>query len=271
MSSQLLLTVAVHSYKNPEMLRMCLDSIFEHVRDISFEVIVSDGATEEETYMMMRHDFPTVRFFPFVENVGFSALVNNSIEHAQGEYLFIINADIVLTLGGVDHLLSLLQSDSSIGVCGPKQLSFDGTLQYTCFRFYRMVTILYRRTFLKKFSFVQRHLAWFTMNDFDHNTVRDVDWLLGSALMMSRKSLDIVGLMDRRFFMYMEDVDWCRRFWENNLRVVYDPHAVIYHYYGKGSARGGFFYSLFFNRLTWVHIVSAVKYFRKYWRKSLPR
>jgi GT2 family glycosyltransferase len=71
--------------------------------------------------------------------------------------------------------------------------------------------------------------------------------------------------------MYMEDVDWCRRFWEAGLSVVYHPGITIYHYHAKGSARGGVIRALLSNRLTWYHIESAVKYFWKYRHKKNPR
>ena len=88
-------------------------------------------------------------------------------------------------------------------------------------------------------------------------------------MFVEREAALAVGPMDDRFFMYMEDVDWCRRFWEQGFRVVYDPEAVAYHYHAKGSARGGIL-GLFFNRLTWWHIASAYRYFMKYLGKPAP-
>jgi len=90
-------------------------------------------------------------------------------------------------------------------------------------------------------------------------------------MMMPRSAIKKVGLMDSNFFMYMEDVDWCRRFWENRLKVVYVPNSVMLHYHGKGSGKKGLFYSVFFNKLTWIHIASAMKYFKKYLGKTNPR
>jgi len=262
----------VQSYKNPEMLRMCLNAIKKTVgSDGTVEVLVADGATEEETRMLLREEFPWVRFFPFSRNVGFRALVNKSVAESAGEYILLINADVIVTSGAVETLHAFLKENPTIGMVGPLQKNFNGELQHTCFRFYKPLTILYRRTFLKNFWFARKHLSWFLMKDYDHRMPRDVDWILGSAMMISRKALAAVGPMDQRFFMYMEDVDWCRRFWENGFRIVYNPHALFYHYYGKGSARGGFWGSLLLNRLTWIHIASAFKYFAKYFGKPLPR
>lgn len=266
------LTIAINGYRNPELLKLCLDSV-DHVMSptgITYEVIVTDSATEEDTEILMREDFPHAHFFPFYENVGFKTMVNKSLEEASGRYIFLINSDIVLTENAVPLMLSYLKTHSDIGILSPKQLNFNETLQASCFRFYRPETILYRRTWIGRLPFARRHLDWFVMADYDKQSPRSVDWVMGSALLVSRAAVEKVGPMDDRFFMYMEDVDWCRRFWEAGLRVVYYPEATVYHYHGKGSAKGGFLRSLFMNRLTWYHIESAIRYFLKYRGKPLP-
>lgn len=271
--SQRELTIAVNSYRNPEILRLCLQSIDKELSGsaLRYEIIVADSATEEDTEMLMREEFPHVRFFPHAANVGFKTLVNVSIERALGEYIFLINSDILLSPGAVPAMLDYLKAHPEIGVLGPKQFNFNGSLQPSAFHFYRPQTILYRRTWLGKLPFAKRHLRWFTLADEDLERPRAVDWLIGSALLVSREKALLVGPMDDRFFMYMEDVDWCRRFWEKGFQVVYFPLTFMYHYHGKGSAKGGFFGSLLFNRLTWYHIESALKYFWKYRHTALPR
>lgn len=265
------LSVAVCSYRNPDILRLCLNSIRKNLGNVVSEILVADSATQEDTEMMMREDFPDVRFFPSARNIGFVGLVNTCLRNARGEYILLLNHDIVLLEDTIDSLLSFYRANPKAGLIGPRLLNFDGTPQVSSFRFYRPQTILYRRTFLKRFAFAKKHLDWFLMKDVDLSKPTKVDWIMGSAHLVSRKALEKVGPMDSRFFMYMEDVDWCRRFWENKYEVIYCPEALAYHYHGKGSARGGMFYSIFFNRLAWVHIQSAIKYFWKYRGKPHPR
>lgn len=266
------LTIAINGYRSPEILRLCLESVFKEMADtgIDYEVLVADSATEEDTEMMMRERFPQVRFFPFKENVGFKTLVNTSITEALGEYIFLINSDILLSPGAVPNMLQYLKEHPEIGLLGPKQYNFNGSLQQSCFHFYRPETILYRRTWLGKLPFGKKHLRWFTLADEDLTIAKPVDWIIGSALLVSKAKAEQVGPLDTRFFMYMEDVDWCRRFWEHGFKVVHYPNTFVYHYHGKGSAKGGFLGSLLFNRLTWYHIESALRYFWKYRNKNLP-
>src|SRR5262249_45276678 len=109
-----------------------------------------------------------------------------------------------------------------------------------------------------------RERARFTMHGNDPHRRQPVDVLLGAALMTSRAALDRVGYLDERFFHYFSDVDWAWRFWENGLSVVYDPEAVMYHYYGRTShGRLGILDPLV-NRATRWHITDAVKYFAKH-------
>lgn len=264
------LTIAINSYRNPELLRLCLESVFRFASSRDVEVIVVDSATEEPTRLVMK-DFPDVGFFPNDRNVGFPVLLNQSLQHAKGEFLFLINHDIILTENAVSELLRFMESDSKIGILGPRQINFNGSEQVSCFRFYRPWTIVYRRTVLGRLPMGKRHLEWFLMNDYDRKAPRSVDWVMGSAMFVRRAAVEAVGPMDTRFFLYMEDVDWCRRFWTAGWKVLHVPSVSVYHYHGKGSARGGFLGSLLLNRLTWYHISSAAKYFLKYLGKPLPR
>lgn len=265
------LSIIVTSYRNPELLKVCLNSIKKYVDGLDFEIIVADSDTQDETVMMMREEFPEIHFFPFKENVGFQALVRKGFENSQGKYVLMLNGDIIVTENSVQMLLEKIKSDNSIGMVGPKLLYFNGNLQPSCFRFYKPWTIVYRRTILGRLSFGKKHLSWFLMEDYDHSSAKEVDWMMGSAIMLSRAAIEKVGLMDPGFFMYMEDVDWCRRFWEAGYKVIYLPHASMHHFHGKGSAKGGALRSLVSSKYTWIHIASAIKYFIKYWNKKIPQ
>lgn len=265
------LSIIVTSYKNPELLRLCLRSIKQNCSLEKFELIVSDSATEEATTLMMREDFPEVIFIPSEKNIGFGGTVKNGFAKSSGEYVLILNGDILIKKNSIETLLNYLKQNPSVGIVGPKLLGFDEKLQHSCFRFYTPLTIVFRRTILGKTSFGKKHLANFLMQDFDHQTTKEVDWLMGSAMLTKRSAIAKVGLMDERFRLYFEDTDWCRRFWENDYAIVYNPHSEMYHYHGRGSAGKNFLKTLFTNKLAWIHIASALKYFKKYSGKPLPR
>lgn len=259
------LSVIITHHQTPELLRLCINSIKKAIINIEAEIIISDSESKGDTLEMLKHDFPEVSVISFKKNVGYAKLVNAGLEKSKGKYILILNADIITKQEAVESMLCCMEKNPEIGILGPQLLNFNGSVQKSCFRFYNPSTILYRRTFLGKTSFGKKDLARFLMDDFDQKTSREVEWLQGAALLVKRKAINRVGLMDERFFMYFEDVDWCRRFFENSWKVVYFPGAQMFHYHGQGSKKKGGLADLFANRYARIHLLSAIKYFLKYY------
>ena len=267
------LSIIVTSYKIPHLLALCLEAIKSTV-EIEHEIIVADSATEEITKDLLAEKFPEVKFIANEKNLGFLKLVNQGLDLAQGKYFLIINGDILLQKNSVEKMLNFLKENPGVGIVGPKLINFDKSIQPSCFRFYRPVTTFYRRAgFLKNLPFVKKELDRFLMRDkLDKNEKYwEADWIMGSAMLTSREAVEKVGRMDEQFFMYMEDVDWCFRFWQNNLKVVYYPQAEVFHYHGKQSARGSFLKDLIFNKYTHIHIASGIRFFLKHRKEKNPR
>ncbi len=265
------LSVIITSYKNPAVLRLCLESIKKNIFLKDYEILVLDSATEEDTEMMMRESFPEIRFFSHFENLGFAKLVNRGLEKAKGDFLLILNADIIIEKKSADILIDYLKSNLTVGIIGPKLLNFDGRVQPSRFRFYTPLIILFRRTPLGRLGFAKKKIDKFLYKNADPDKPQEVDWIMGSAMMTRRETARKIGPMEENFgFMYFEDVDWCRRFWEGGFKVVFYPYVKMFHYHGKGSASSGALKAVVFNRLTREHIKSALKYFWKYLGKPNP-
>lgn len=265
------LSIIVTNHRNPELLRNCLNSIKKNYYSLDYELIVSDSETNEEMETFMKNEFPDVKYLPHKENIFYQKAIRYGYEVSQGNFFLIMNGDIVVKEGSIEKMMQYLKDHPEAGLISPQLLNMDGTLQYSCYRFPRLRTIVYRRTPVGKLWFAKRHVEKFIMKDFDHKSTRRVDWIMGSVMMTSRDRIDKVGLMDKRFLFYFEDTDWCRRFWENGLEVVYFPIAQMYHNHSRGSVGKGIIRSILFNKLTRIHIYSAIKYFWKYADRPLPK
>lgn len=269
------LSVIVNHYRTPEILKICLKSIKENLSDAGFdwEIIVTDSATIEKTKEMLEENFPEVVFIPAKENIGFGRSINIAVKKARGDYFFIVNADIIINEEkAVEKLLDFIEKNSDVGMVGPKLLNVNDTVQQSCFRFYTPLTVICRRTFLGRTFLEKKVLNNFLMSDiFGKKEITKpipVDWLMGSAMMVRKSDLEKVGLFDEKFFMYFEDVDWSRRFWENGLKVIYFPQSVMYHYHFQSSKKKSLFDSLL-TKYARIHIKSALKYFIKYKFKNV--
>lgn len=264
------LSVIITHYKTPKLLQSCIESVQEDCKasDLNYEIIVTDSEAQKEIEELLGLQFPEVNYIAFKKNVGYAKLVNAGLKKAKGDYILILNSDILIKRGSILTLLLFLKSHSEIGLLGPKLLNPDQSLQPTCFRFYTPWTIVCRRTFLEKTSLCKKTLNKFLIKDKITKDIDDsltVDWLMGSALMTTREVVNKVGPLDERYFMYFEDVDWAKRFWQNNYQVVYFPKAEMLHLHQRASKKKGGIMDVFTNPLTRIHLMSAVKYFLK-WR-----
>lgn len=258
------LNFIITNYKTPELLKLCLKSLRDNVANFDYTAIVVDCETDGRWEEEFKKIIPDLIYLKTEKNVGYPALVNLGLEaQEKGDFVVVLNGDMVIPEGQIERIIEYLRVNKSIGVLGPQLLYFSKKPQDSCFRFYRPLTILFRRSFLGKTKWGKKDLDRFSMKDYDKKEPRKVDWLMGSALFIRREALRQVGLMDCRFFMYFEDVDWCRRFWEAGFDVVFYPKANLYHYHGKVSQKKGFI-DIFVNKYTWIHIKSAVSYFLKW-------
>jgi len=261
------LSIIIVNYKSKQKLETCLDSIFKAgTQDFNFEVVlVENNSGEDIGYLARSHS--NVRLLISEKNLGMGGGNNLGIEAAKGEYVLILNPDTVIKDNALGVLLAYLKNNRDVAIVGPKLLNPDNSLQYSCSRFPKVYTPILRRTFLGKYFAVDRD--HFQMMDFDHNSIKEVDWLMGSALMFSKKITLGNGKIweprfDELYFMYFEDTDLCRTAWRKGLKVIYHPGALMIHDHARQSAKYPWYKAIFLDRLAQRHIGSWIKYFIKW-------
>jgi GT2 family glycosyltransferase/lipopolysaccharide/colanic/teichoic acid biosynthesis glycosyltransferase len=253
-------SIIIVSYNSYDVLKSCLDSISKQEFAGETEVIVVDNASADGTPDMVREQYPWVKLIAGNQNLGYSKGVNVGIRHAGGRFFYILNPDTLVKQDTVHKLYDFMERTPDAGIAGPKLVFHDGNIQYSCRRFYTFKVLLLRRTPLGKIFKNAKAVREHVMLDFDHATTREVDWLLGAAMFVRREAVEAVGLMDERFFLYFEDVDWCYRMKEHGLRVYYHPESVVVHGYARESAQS------VMNRSFVSHLVSLFRYYEK-WNK----
>jgi N-acetylglucosaminyl-diphospho-decaprenol L-rhamnosyltransferase len=266
------LSIIIVHHRTPELFKLCLKSLKENLRDIEHEILIIDSMSTRRSRDTIAQAHPEAQLLAYQENVGYSRGVNIGLSRAQGKYLLVLNPDIIVEPGAIQKMIAYMGAHPDIGVLGPRLLNFNGTWQRSYFRYYQPLTVVFRRTPLGRMAAAKRHIDHFLMVDTDHEKIQTPDWIMGSAMLVSRRAYEAVGPMDERFFMYFEDVDWCRRFWHNGYAVVYYPAAVLHHYWARESkSRLGILDAIFNKRTRW-HIISALKFFWKYrdLRLALP-
>lgn len=260
------LSIIILNYKNRNLVKYFLKNVLEFNFDFNWEVVVVDNDSGDNVSRLIKKDFPVVKFIQNKKNTGMGDGNNIGIENSSGEYVFIANPDITLNENAIKKLVAFLDAHKDAAIAAPQVLNPDKTLQDTCFHWPNFFTFLYRRTFLGSTKKGKKNLSKFIYRREDLVNETEVDWVLGGCFMVKRSALDVIGLFDNRFFLFLEDTDLCRRIWLHGMQVWYLPSAKIIHLPHRLSSGTGSIKDMF-SRLTWVHLASWVKYFWK-WRNK---
>ena len=258
------ISIIIVNYRTKNLVLNCIQSIqAADFKELKYEIIVVDNNSGDKIGEILAWQHPEVVFVQNQSNTGMGAGNNSGIRRARGQYVVVMNPD---TLALTDTFLALhtfMEENAKVGVVGPKQFYPDKTVQDSCYRWHNLMTPIFRRTFLGQWIVGSHEINRFMMKDYDKADIRDVDWLLGSCLFIRAKAIKDVGLFDERFFLYFEDTDLCRRFWEKNWRVVYNPRASIIHDHNRESARQPW-YTFFMSATTRRHVMSWLRYIIKW-------
>lgn len=249
-------SVIVVSWNVWGWLARCLASVREALRGLRGEIIVVDNASTDGTPERVREAFPEVRLLVNPVNRGFPAANNQGMAIARGRYFFLLNPDTEVLGRALVDLVAYADVHPDVGVVGPQLLNPDGTVQSSRRRFPTFWTALFESTWWQPWA-PPRILQHYYVLDRPDDVVQEVDWVTGAAMLVRREVVERVGPMDEGFFMYAEELDWCRRIRGAGWRVVYYPLAQVIHYGGRSSDQVPALQHLAFQR-------SKIRYWRKH-------
>jgi N-acetylglucosaminyl-diphospho-decaprenol L-rhamnosyltransferase len=223
------LCIVIVSYNVRDRLRDCL-------RNLSGQrVFVVDNASGDGSAAMARTEFPAVELIANTDNRGFAAACNQGIAASAEEFILILNPDTLATPSALQTLLDVMQADPRAGACGPRILNPDGSLQPSCRRFPTLPRLLLDEFGLGKLFPHSKLFGGYRMTWWAHDQLREVDQLMGAALLLRRAALEQVGPFDERFFMYFEEVDLCLRLHDAGWKVLFVPDAQVVHLGGQSA------------------------------------
>jgi GT2 family glycosyltransferase len=224
-------TVVIVTFQARDFLIACLKSILEASNDLIVEVYVIDNASTDGTAEVLRKEWSTVKLIRNARNVGFAKATNMGLKVARGEHVMILNPDTILR---ADTIRKLLEAAAyyPFSVIGPRLVGIDGTWQRSHWDFPTLRWITMNELGMPKRVYGQSNSI--VMND--SLEPRTVDWLAGTCLFMGRSTLEKIGYLSEEFFMYMEDIDFCRRARSSGCTVLYYPLAEVVHAGGISSA-----------------------------------
>ena len=199
------------------------------------DVTVVDNASGDGSAEMVSQEFPWVRLIRNECNTGFGQAHNQAMRSAVGRYFLVLNSDATPMPGALRAMISFLDGHPRVAVAGPRLRYPDGSVQPSRRRFPTLATLFLESTQLQRLSPDNAVLRRYYVADRSDDEPQEVDWLVGACLCVRASAAADVGLFDERFFMYSEELDWCRRFRAAGWGVAYVPSAEVVHLEGASS------------------------------------
>lgn len=230
-------SIVIVNWKVKDLLRKCLESVFRETKGVSFEVLVTDNDSHDGSVEMILKDFPQVTLLANNRNVGFAAGNNPAMARADGEFVLLLNPDTALKDDAISAMVGWMRKNPHAAILGPRLEGGDGKLQPSVRAF---PTLMSQALIMLKLHHVLRGfgpLRGYFADGFDYAKAAAVDQVMGAAFLIRRELMNEIGLLDERFFIWFEEVDYCKRAKDAGFQVWYAPVATIVHRGGESFAQ----------------------------------
>lgn len=268
------LGIIIVNWNTAQLLERCLTTVYASQGKFSFEVVLVDNASSDNSVQMVRDKFPQVRLIACSENYGFPKGNNIGLRelgyHGKGNvsadaprYALLLNPDTEVPEKSFYEMLQFMDSRPEIGVAGPKLLLPDGSLDKACRRgFPTPMVSFYHYSGLAKLFPNNPRFGRYNMTFADIDQELEVDSVVGAYMQVRKECIEAVGIMDEVFFMYAEDIDWCYRIKAAGWKVWYHPAVIVYHVKRAASSQNPVAQFEFWRAM--------LIFYRKYYRQSTP-
>ena len=231
------IAIVIISFNVEKLLKECLESVYRETTQTNFEVWVIDNHSRDTSVQMLKRDFPQVHLIENAENLGFTRANNQAIRQCRTDYVLLLNPDTLIRDGAIDKMVRFMDEHPDVGVSGCRVLNEDGSLQLACRRSIPSPSAaFFRLTGLSRLFPHSKRMAKYNMTYLDPMQTHEVDAVSGAFLLIRRKTMNRIGLLDETFWIYGEDIDWCIRAKKAGWKVMYHPQAEILHYKGVGCS-----------------------------------
>ena len=228
------LTVIIVNYNTRQLLDICIESVIKNYNNISYEIIVVDNASMDESAELVEKKYKSVHLIKNKSNIGFAQANNQASIHANGRYVLALNSDTIIINNEFIKVIHYMDKHDDVGIATGKILNYDKSFQCPYHKFPGFIETIFNQSLFRIYNF-NSLLSGKTRKKLSQDQVRKVDWVTGAYLIIRKTLLDEGRIFDKNIFMYYEDTLLCKRIHTLGYNVVYLPYAPIIHYHG-GSA-----------------------------------
>jgi GT2 family glycosyltransferase len=226
------ISIIIVNWNTRDLLQNCLESIHKTIRDISYEIICVDNASQDGSVAMLQEKHPEVRLIQNEKNRGFGAANNQAMHVMTGRYALLLNSDTVLAENAVRELFTFMEAHPDAAMACGQLLNADGSKQNSVASFPDLLTLL-TNTSLLEYLFPNCYPS----KRYKHDQPIEVDSCIGACFLVRKRAIEDVGMLDERYFFFFEETDWAYQMKKDGWRVYHVPTAFIYHFQGQSIGR----------------------------------
>ncbi len=231
------LSIIIVSYNTKEILKKCLQLLYNDIGNINTEILIIDNASHDGSPDMIEQDFPNVRLIRCEKNYGFGKANNIAMKEAKGDYFLLLNSDAYVKPGVIDSTLDYMKNNSDVGILGVKLVDKEGNLQPSARHFPSSFSKFIVLAGISKHFPHSRLLGGPDYSWWDHSSIKNVDWVVGAYFMIRKDVAEQVGYFDERYFLYYEETDFCLQVKRKGYKVIFYPYAEVIHLGGESSKK----------------------------------
>lgn len=236
------LSIIIVNFETFEMTKQTIESVLNHNHPFSYDIYVVDNASEDGSFEQLHKTFfkeseeGKVKFIQNSENGGFAQANNLALKRINSDHVLLLNSDTVVVGDCLEKSMNYMINHPDTGVLGCKVLLPDGSLDKACRRSFPKFSVsFYRMTGLSKLFPKSERFGRYNLTYLDKDETYEVDCVMGAFMLLKSDAIEEVGLLDEKFFMYGEDIDWCYRIKHAGWKIIYYSEAEIIHYKGSSN------------------------------------
>ena len=235
------ISIIVVTYNSEDVIEKALRSILENSHNFEIEILIIDNKSKDHTINKIASFFETnnepYNLIKNDKNLGFAKGVNLGLKASSGDFIIIMNPDVFIMQGFFDKMVLPFKKYSDLGAAAPQHLNKNDNIIPSCRRFPNRITVISEIFLLSRIFKNSLVFNKWKMPDFDHETEIFNCQPMGSCLMLPRSTVEKTGYMDEKFFLFFNDVDYCRRIIDNGMKILFYPDAKIIHHKGHSIYR----------------------------------
>lgn len=258
-------TIIIITWNALHFLKVCLRSVYEKNTSTEFEIILIDNNSSDGTEEFVRNAYPQIKYYKNKENKGVAPARNQGLKLSNSDYCLILDVDTeFITENALNELMGYMSKRPEVGLIGAQLISSDGEIQNSCLEFPSLWVKMFVR--FERFTFIKntQMLKSYYMLDYNKQTEKEVDYVIGAFQFIRREMLEKVGLYDEKIFYGPEDIDFCLRGKRAGFKTVYYPAVKLNHFYQRITKK-------VFSKITFKHIKGLIYFFWKHKYINYPK